>query len=123
MDQQQGKSLGRAELVVKLRERGLSRREAVRILNFIFAEIKKALKRGREVEFAGGRLKRVKRSFGRYWEAIGDYPANRQLYTVEWQPDAEPDAGAAGKGGPGPGGKQRVGKPENRSTRDRNTGK
>ena len=45
-----GKSLGgRAYLVGKLREWGLSRRQAVRILNAILAEMKKALRRGREV--------------------------------------------------------------------------
>ena len=54
---------GRAYLVGKLREWGLSRRQAVRILNAILAEMKKALRRGREVEFPFGKLKRVRRHF------------------------------------------------------------
>jgi lambda repressor-like predicted transcriptional regulator len=39
-------NLGRAYLVAKLQERGLSRRQSVEILNLIFLEISKALKRG-----------------------------------------------------------------------------
>ena len=37
---------GRGYLVGKLRERGLSRRQAVSVLNFIFTEMKNALRRG-----------------------------------------------------------------------------
>ena len=44
----QPRNLGRAYLVKKLQERGLSRRDAVRNLNAIIWEMKKALKRGWE---------------------------------------------------------------------------
>jgi len=48
---------GRAYLVGKLVERGLSRRQAVRILNTIFQEMGEALQRGEDVEFPYGCLK------------------------------------------------------------------
>ena len=59
------KNLGRAYLVGKLRERGLSRRDAVRILNAGFDEMIKALRRGKDVEYPFGSLVRVKRLSGR----------------------------------------------------------
>ncbi len=82
-------NLGRAYLVVKLRERGLSKRDSVRILNFIFAAMAKTLKRGGVVPFPFGKLKRVKRHFHRWWDHVGDYPANRSPYTVEHELDEE----------------------------------
>ena len=84
-------NLGRAYLVGKLRKRGLSRRQTVYILNAIFREMAAALSRGRSVEFPFGKLKRVKRRFNKYWEAIDDHPANRAPYTVEWQLDEAGD--------------------------------
>ena len=54
------KNLGRAYLVEKLRERGLSRRDSVRIVKFVFDEMAKALKRGEFVEFPLGVLHRVR---------------------------------------------------------------
>ena len=54
------KNLGRAYLVDKLRERGLSRRDSVCILNIILEEMAKALKRGERVEFPLGALRRVR---------------------------------------------------------------
>jgi nucleoid DNA-binding protein len=54
------KSLGRAYLVGKLRRRGLSRRDSVRILNFVLNEMAQALKRGESVEFPLGTLRRVR---------------------------------------------------------------
>ena len=78
------KNLGRAYLVGKLRERGLSRRDAVRILNAILDEMIKALQRGKDIEFPFGRLKRVKRLSER-WLAGGDEPMNP--YTVEHELD------------------------------------
>lgn len=51
------KVLGRAYLVKKLGERGLSRRDSVRVLNFLFSEMNLALARDEEVEFAGGKLR------------------------------------------------------------------
>ena len=62
---------------------GLSRRQAVLVVNVILERMIKALKRGREVEFPFGKLKRVKRHFGEHWDAIDDHPANREPYTVE----------------------------------------
>ncbi len=89
MDQQQRKSFGRAELVAKLQERGLSRRQSVRILNFVFAEMKKALRRGQEVEFPLGKLVRI-------WRWPVEPPrvkssARRRPYKVEWRLDEAED--------------------------------
>lgn len=71
---------GREYLVGKLRERGLSRRDAVRILNAIFGETIRALGRGQSVEFPFGSLKRIRRVSKR-WLEMGDEPV--QPYTVE----------------------------------------
>jgi len=76
------RNLGRAYLVKKLRERGLSYRRSARILNFVFAEMAKTLKRGGVVPFPFGKLKRVKRQFGKWWDHVGDSPAHVSLYTV-----------------------------------------
>jgi len=54
------KNLGRAYLIDKLRERGLSRRNSVRILNFVLDEMTQALRRGEKVEFPFGTLLRVR---------------------------------------------------------------
>ncbi len=48
---------GRAYLVAKLRERGLSKRDAVRILNQVFSLMKAALRRGEDVESPFGFLR------------------------------------------------------------------
>src|SRR5881392_768788 len=53
-------SIGRAHLVKKLEEHGLSRRGAVRVLNVMFKEMKEALARGETVEFPWGKLERVR---------------------------------------------------------------
>jgi hypothetical protein len=82
------KNLGRAYLVGKLQERGLSRRQAVGILNFTLHEMAAALKRGREVEFPFGPLKRVKHA-SRRWQMIDDDPM--QPYSVEHELDGEGD--------------------------------
>ena len=50
----------KADIVKKPRERGLSRRNAVRIFNQIFDEMVAALSRGEAVEFPFGCLKRVR---------------------------------------------------------------
>jgi hypothetical protein len=76
---------GRAYLVTKLRERGLSRRWAVLILKAVFDEMSKALQRDRGVEFPFGSLKRVKH-VSRRWELADDEPMN--AYTVEHELDA-----------------------------------
>jgi hypothetical protein len=59
------KSLGRAYLVGKLRELGLSRRDAVRILNFVLNEMAQALRRRELVEFPLGVLLRVPHFHGK----------------------------------------------------------
>jgi len=52
--------MNKGDIVKKLRERGLSRRDAVRILDTILDEVSAALGRGEAVEFAFGSLKRVR---------------------------------------------------------------
>jgi len=54
-----GMSNHKADIVKKPRERGLSRRNAVRIFNQIFDEMVAALSRGEAVEFPFGSLMRV----------------------------------------------------------------
>ena len=82
---------GRGYLVKKLSERGLSRRQAVRILNFILKEMKKTLRRGGAVEFPLGKLVRVRRHFSKEWDRVDDWPADRQRYTVAWELDEAGD--------------------------------
>lgn len=52
--------MNKGDIVEKLRERGLSRRRAVLILDFVLEEVSAALKRGEPVEFAFGFLRRVR---------------------------------------------------------------
>ena len=52
--------MNKRDIVKELRKRGLSRRDAVRILNSILEAVPAALKRGESVEFAVGALKRVR---------------------------------------------------------------
>jgi hypothetical protein len=99
------KNLGRAYLVGKLQARGLSRRQAVQVVNIILERMIHALRRGWEVEFPFGKLKRVKRHFSKQWDAIDDWPANRDPHTIvheldeagarELHPWAWPKTGAA----------------------------
>jgi hypothetical protein len=65
-----------------LQARGLSRRQAVRVVNEILQRMIHALRRGWEVEFPLGKLKRMKRHFSKLWDAIDDWPANRDPYTI-----------------------------------------
>src|ERR1700757_3208342 len=96
----QGKNLGgRAYLISKLQERGLSRRGALRVLNGIFEAMKAELARGRAVEFPLGKLKRKKKRFGQRWDDYDDWPANRRRYTVEWVLDEAGDRRLKGKKG------------------------
>jgi hypothetical protein len=88
---------GRAYLVAKLREHGLSKRRATRILDTIITEMIGALKRGREVEFPFGKLQRVKKHFSRSWDEHDDWPANRQLYTAEHETDLAGERLLSGK--------------------------
>ena len=85
------KNLGRAYLVGKLQDRGLSRRQAALIVNVILERMIRALKRGWEVEFPFGKLKRVKRHFSKLWDAIGDWPANRDPHTIVHELDEAGD--------------------------------
>ena len=99
------KNLGRAYLVGKLQAQGLYRRQSVLIVNVILERMIRALKRGWEVEFPLGKLKRVKRHFSKLWDAIDDWPANRDPHTIvheldlagdrEQHPWAWPKTGAA----------------------------
>ena len=99
------KNPGRPYLVGKLQARGLSRRQSVQIVNVILERMIRALKRGGEVEFPFGKLKRVKRHFNDWWYAIDDWPANRDPHTIvheldeagcrELHPWAWPKTGAA----------------------------
>jgi hypothetical protein len=85
------KNLGRAYLVGKLRARGLSRRRSVLIVNVILSLMIHALKRGREVEFPFGKLKRVERHFSKLWDAIDDWPANQDPHTIVHEVDEAGD--------------------------------
>jgi hypothetical protein len=85
------RNLGRAYLVGKLQARGLSRRRSVLIVNVILERMIHALKRGWEMEFPLGRLKRVKRHFSKLWDAIDDWPANRNPYTIVHEVDEAGD--------------------------------
>ena len=99
------KNLGRAYLVGKLRAQGLSRRQSVLVVNLTLERMPRALRRGWEVEFPLGKLKRVKRHFSKLWDSIDDCPANRDPYTImheldeagdrELHPGAWPKAGTA----------------------------
>jgi hypothetical protein len=84
-------NLGRAYLVGKLRAQGLSRRQSVLIVNVILERMIRALKRGWEVEFPFGKLKRVKRHFSKLWDAIDDWPANRHPHTIVHELDEAGD--------------------------------
>jgi nucleoid DNA-binding protein len=79
------KNLGRAYLIDKLRERGLSRRDSVRIVKFVFDEMARALKRGELVEFPLGALRRVRhqRSKKRGWFLGKITTIYKRRYTVK----------------------------------------
>ena len=85
------KNLGRFYLVGKLQGNGLSRRQSVLIVNVILEQMISALRRGWEVEFPLGKLKRVKRHFSKLWDAIDDWPANRDPYTIVHELDLAGD--------------------------------
>jgi hypothetical protein len=76
------KNPGRPHLVGKLQARGLSRRQSVLIVNIILEQMIRALRRGWEVEFPLGKLKRVRRHFSKLWDTIDDWPANRDPHTI-----------------------------------------
>ncbi len=81
------RNLGRASLIGKLRERGLSRRRAGRILDFILEQVKQALAQGDPVEFPFGWLERAPKQSPRYEGMFADEPM--QPYKVAHFTDAE----------------------------------
>ena len=81
--------VGRAYLVFRLGELGISRRQAVEVVNAILDVMIMALGRGRDVEFPFGRLSRVRTQFGARWGNHDDRPAHRDPYTVQWIPSWE----------------------------------
>jgi len=85
------KSLGRAYLVGKLRELGLSRRDAVRTLNFVFDEMTQALRRGEKVEFPFGTLLQVRHQHAkkRGWFLEKIITIYKRPYTVKHELDEE----------------------------------
>ena len=85
------KSLGRAYLVGKLRERGWTRRESARIVNFVLNEMTQALKRGESVEFPLGTLRRVRhqRSKQRGWFLGRIRTIYKRPYTVKHELNEE----------------------------------
>jgi hypothetical protein len=85
-----GKNLGgRAYLIGKLMASGLSRRTSVLVVNAILERMIYRLRRGQSVKFPFGTLKRARRHFSEWWDAMDDWPANRDGYTVEWELDGE----------------------------------
>ena len=85
------KNPGRPHLVGKLQARGLSRRQSVLIVNIILEQMIRALRRGWEVEFPLGKLKRVRRHFSKLWDTIDDWPANRDPHTIVHELDLAGD--------------------------------
>jgi len=85
------KNLGRAYLIGKLRERGLSRRDSARIVNFVLKEMAEALKRGESVEFPLGTLRRVRhqRTKQRGWFLGRIRTIYKRPYTVKYELDEE----------------------------------
>lgn len=85
-----GQHLSRAYLVAKLQKRGCSRRQSVEILNTVFQEMSKALRRGKRVEFPFDYLEKVHTE--NYWQSrlpMGERP--RQPYTVVHELDTTGD--------------------------------
>jgi hypothetical protein len=76
------KNLGRAFLGGKLQTRGLSRGQSMLIVNVTLEPMTRALKRGLEVKFPLSKLERVEWHFGKLWDAMDDWLANRDQYTI-----------------------------------------
>jgi nucleoid DNA-binding protein len=85
------KAMNKRYIVARLRERGLSRRDAVHFLNAVLAEMAAALKRGEEVEAPFGYLKRVpharKKQHGLFLNKITTI--YKKPYTVVLEVDAD----------------------------------
>jgi hypothetical protein len=63
----------------------------VLIVNVILERMIRALKRGWDVEFPLGKLKRVKPHFSKLWDAIDDWPAKRDPHTIVHELDEAGD--------------------------------
>lgn len=85
------KNLNRDYLIGKLRKRGLSRRDSVRILNFVIDEMTQALKRGEEVEFPFGTLRRARHQHAkkRGWFLDKITTIYKKPYTIKHELDDE----------------------------------
>jgi nucleoid DNA-binding protein len=59
------KSIGRAYLVKKLQDRGLSRGQATCVVNAVLEAMIKALRQSKEVKFPFGKLRRVRNTSAR----------------------------------------------------------
>ena len=81
------RNLGRAYLIAEVRRRGLSRRGAKRILNFLLEEMSRALARNEAVEFPFGWLERIQKESPRYEGMFADEPM--QPYKVRHFTDKE----------------------------------
>lgn len=86
-----GDILNKGYIVRKLQERGLSRRQSVKILNSILDEVAASLTRGEDMEFPFGSLKRVhhphKKTDG--WFLGRNATIYKTPYSVALEVDAE----------------------------------
>jgi hypothetical protein len=85
--EQKPTTIGRSYLISKLRNSGFSRRQSVEVVNAILEAMIEALRRGEDVEFPLGRLRRIHRYFNKKWEWADDWPADQDPYTVVYQLD------------------------------------
>ena len=83
--------MNKGYIVRKLQERGLSRRQSVKILNFTLDEVAATLARGEEVEFPFGSLKRVHHPHMKTdgWFLGRNTTIYKKPYTVALEVDAE----------------------------------
>jgi nucleoid DNA-binding protein len=81
---------GRAYLVAELVKHGASRRRAVRFVNIVFGEMRRALQRGERVEFPFGYLERVRHRHRkqRGWFLRRITTIYKKRYTIEHRVDA-----------------------------------
>ena len=89
-----GNTLNKGYVVRKLRERGLSRRRSVELLDFILDEAAAALARGEDVEFPFGSLQRVRHPHKKTdgWFLGRTTTIYKKPYTVALEVDAKGEA-------------------------------
>jgi hypothetical protein len=89
--ERKGNTLNKGYVVRKLRERGLSRRRSVELLDFILDEAAAALARGKDVEFPFGSLRRVHHSHKKTdgWFLGRTTTIYKNPYTVALEVDAK----------------------------------